>query len=260
MLYLVATPIGNLGDLSPRAIEVLNTCDYVLCEDTRHSGRLFHHFEIKTPLRSFHKFSEIKNEHRIVEDLKNGIDIALISDAGMPTISDPGERLVAICLKEGISVTAIPGPCALLNALVLSGFPTQPFQFVGFLPKKRGDLKRALAGWLEYSGTSIAYVSPHQVKAAMEVFELVSPTRELALIREMTKVYEEVLHGFASNLKKRCIENPLKGELVLAISPPKENEIFGNLTPKEHSARLMEVFDLREKDAVKIVAKLRNIK
>lgn len=135
MLYLVSTPIGNLSDVSFRSLEVLKASSYILCEDTRHSRVLLERYEIKTPLRSFHKFNEKQQEEQVLEDLRAGQDIALISDAGTPLISDPGTGLVSLCRKESLPISAIPGPCAIINALILSGFATQPFQFVGFLPK-----------------------------------------------------------------------------------------------------------------------------
>lgn len=257
MLYLIATPIGNLSDLSPRAKETLNSCDYVLCEDTRRSRQLFHHFDIHSPLKSFHKFSESKQEDAVIHDLGQGKTIGLISDAGTPSISDPGEQLIARCNKENIQVCSIPGPCALIEALILSGFPTAPFQFVGFFPKKQGQLKRALVSWLQYEGSTVAYLSPHQTLKALAVFQLVAPTRRLMIARELTKKFEETLFGTAEEILEHFAKKPPKGEMALVIAPPNKEELYTELSPAEHIERVMERYDLPKKDAVKLVEKIR---
>ena len=168
MLYLVSTPIGNLSDITHRAIETLKSVDYILCEDTRRSSILLKAHGITTHLKSFHKFSEKREEERVVENLKSGKSIALISDAGTPGIADPGQRLVARCRKEGISVTSLPGPSAPIVALTLSGFSMERFQFLGFLPKKTSERKQLLNSMLFYSGVSIFFESPKRIQATLK--------------------------------------------------------------------------------------------
>lgn len=215
MLYLVATPIGNLGDLTYRAVKTLSSCDYILCEDTRHAAGLLKAYEIKKPLRSYHGFNAARKEDEIVEDLRAGKDIALISDAGTPGISDPGQRLVQRCLAEELEYTALPGACSPIIALTLSGFESEPFQFAGFLPKKPSHLKQALNDALTYRGTTIFLESPHRVIKTLKLLEEMAPERKLGVARELTKIHEEVRIGTASEL----LNITSKGEIVLLIPP-----------------------------------------
>jgi 16S rRNA (cytidine1402-2'-O)-methyltransferase len=217
MLYLISTPIGNLADITLRALDLLKTCDYILCEDTRHSIKLLSHYEIRKPLRSYHKFNEKSRSEEIIKDLKEGMTIALISDAGTPGISDPGEILVRRCHEENIPVTSAPGPCAAIMALTLSGFSTRPFQLIGFLPRKKGELTRTFQGLLEYEGTSICYESPHRLTKALELLASLGSERKVAVIREMTKHFEECRRGSAKELAEHFSKKPPKGEIVLLI-------------------------------------------
>lgn len=219
MLYLVATPIGNLEDITLRALNVLRECDYILCEDTRHSRRLLNHYEITKPLKSYHKFNEAKREEALVEDLQKGLTIALISDAGTPCFSDPGQRLVARCITEKLPVFPIPGPCAAVAALVTSGFPTEPFQFLGFLPRKKGQLTKKLEAILEAPITSICYETPHRICKVLDILVELAPDKEIVIGREITKKFEEFLRGSAVELLHRCKSKPLKGELVILFAP-----------------------------------------
>ncbi len=233
MLYLVATPIGNLQDITLRAIEVLKSCDYILCEDTRHSKNLLQHYHIEKPLISFHKFNESSREDPVVKDLQEGKMVALISDAGTPTLQDPGTLLVSRCRKEGIRVTAIPGPSALIAALTLSEFITTPFQFVGFLPKKPKDLRDFLQNILTYEGTTICYESPHRIEKSLETLSTIDPQRIIGIARELTKEFEEYISGTSLSIYEKIKIKSLKGELVLLIkgaerkphAPPSEEEI-----------------------------------
>ena len=177
VLYLVSTPIGNLADFSFRAVETLKKCDYILCEDTRHSRFLLEHYGIQTPLKSFHKFNEAKALESVLSDLKEGKTLALISDAGTPLISDPGQELVLQCRAEGLAVSAIPGACAVIDALVLSGLPSTPFQFIGFLPKKEKELQSVLSQALFYAGTTIAYESPHRIEETLAAIAQIDPKK-----------------------------------------------------------------------------------
>lgn len=261
MLYLVATPIGNLNDITLRALDTLKTCNYVLCEDTRHSKPLLIHFKIDKPLKSFHKFNEALKENSIISDLKSGMLIALISDAGTPGISDPGTKLVQRCVAEGISVTAIPGPCAAIVALSCSGFNTTRFQFYGFLPRKVGELKSTLQEILTYPGTTICYESPHRIKQVLKVIQNLAPSRPIGIARELTKKFEEILRGTAEELLLHGETHLLKGEIVLLISEEKHrvNEDWESLTPEEHVAFLEETYKLSRHDAIKMAAEIRGV-
>ncbi|NGX45367.1 MAG: Ribosomal RNA small subunit methyltransferase I [Chlamydiae bacterium] len=254
MLYLVATPIGNLKDFTFRAQEVLSGVDYILCEDTRHSRHLLSHYSIDRPLKSYHKFSEASREAEIIQDLKEGMNIALITDAGMPAVADPGERLVARCIEEKLPYTLIPGASAPLMALVLSGFPGAPFQFIGFLPKKEGEHRKAVIDALHYSGVTLCFESPHRIHKTLEALEKFAPTRPLALCRELTKRYESCVRGAASELLK----NSYKGEITLVIGPAPAPD-YSHLSGEEHVALLQETFGLTKQEALKLAAKMRGV-
>jgi 16S rRNA (cytidine1402-2'-O)-methyltransferase len=261
MLYLVATPIGNLLDISYRAIETLKTCDYILCEDTRHSLLLLNHYQIHKPLKSYHKFNEASQAQPILQDLYDGKKIALISDAGTPGISDPGESLVKLCIEQGIHFTAIPGPCAAIQALSCSGLPTDRFQFWGFLPRKEGELKRSLQQILSYTGTTICYESPNRLLDVLQLIKDVAPTHKLVVARELTKKFEEICRGTAHALLEYWRVNPLKGEIVLLFSPASEEIVqeWQNLSPEEHVNLIQETYSISRNEAIKIVANLREI-
>ena len=259
MLYLVSTPIGNLEDFSFRAVAVLKSCSYILCEDTRHSRVLLEKYAIRAPLKAFHQFNEASRETAIVEDLKAGNIIALISDAGTPLISDPGYELVVRCRKEGIAVTAVPGSCAVIHALVLSGFPSQPFQFIGFLPKKENELKSLLAQVLFYSGTTVAYESPHRVEATFEELAQMAPERKLCFARELTKLHEEVVIGTAQELLMHFKNHPPRGEFVLLISPPTERILFEDLSLAELVEMFQRDLQLGKTEAIKMAAQMRGV-
>ena len=175
MLFLVATPIGNLADISFRAIEVLTSCDLILCEDTRHSIKLLNHYQIKKPLLSYHKFNEVASIDKIISKLKDSANIALISDAGTPLIADPGYKLVEKCIEEGIAITAIPGACSTIDALLLSGLNVERFQFAGFLPRQQKELKKLLQEFASYPGTTINYESPERILKTVETLKAYFP-------------------------------------------------------------------------------------
>jgi|EndMetStandDraft_5_1072996.scaffolds.fasta_scaffold352466_1 16S rRNA (cytidine1402-2'-O)-methyltransferase len=259
MLYLVATPIGNLGDITYRAVEILKNCDYILCEDTRHSQALLHHYDINKPLKSFHKFSEASKEHLILQDLTNEKKIALISDAGTPGISDPGERLVKACIKSNIPVQSIPGPCAAIAAITCSGLSTSVFQFMGFLPRKPSELRRCLQEILAYSGTSILYESAQRIPKVLSLLEEQAPTRSLAIARELTKKFEEMIRGTAAELLHYYAKHPLKGELVFLIEGNKNEQNWEDWTPEEHVLFLEDSYKLSRMEAIKMAAAQRKI-
>ncbi len=261
-LYLVATPIGNLADITQRAISTLTACDYVLCEDTRHSGKLFNYLEIEKPLRSYHKFNETSRGAEVLDDLRAGKDIALICDAGTPGISDPGQVLVQMCVAAEIPVLTVPGPCAAVAALTISGMPTERFQFVGFLPKKQSELSEVLTKALIYDGTTVCYESPKRLAATVHLLAEIHPDAEVAVARELTKRFEEVLHGTAQALAERLQQTEVKGEVVLVIGGGMESaqeQWWAPMSVTEHVTWIEKFHDMRRNDAIKAVAKERAI-
>ena len=218
MLYVVATPIGNLGDMTSRALEVLKSVDVVAAEDTRHSGMLLKHFQIKKPLLSYHEHNEAMRTAQLVERLAADENVALITDAGTPALSDPGARLIRACIERGLPLTIIPGPSSILAALVGSGFSTERFYFGGFLPVKSGQRERELRATAERGETTIFFESPHRLTKTLAVCTGIMPDRQLCVARELTKKFEEFRHGIASELLAHYEAHPPKGEIVLVIS------------------------------------------
>ena len=221
-LYLVATPIGNLEDITLRALRTLKECDIVAAEDTRRSGHLLKHFGISKPLLSCFQFNETKRSEEILERLRRGEKVALITDAGSPGISDPGERVVKAALSAGLRVEAVPGPCALIAALTASGLPSDEFHFIGFLPHKSGQRRRSLEGLKEFAGTLILYESPFRIQKLLLELREVYPERPLVMARELTKKYEEYLRGTPESLLKQLQSRSARGEFVVMIGPPEE--------------------------------------
>ena len=220
MLYVVATPIGNLGDITLRALDVLKSVDLVAAEDTRHSGMLLKYFGIKKALISYHEHNEAMRTSQLIERLAQGESIALITDAGTPGLSDPGARLVRECIKRELSFTVIPGPSAILNALVGSGFLTERFSFRGFLPIKRGQRERELRVAAERDEATIFFESPYRLIKSLTACVDIMPNRQLCVARELTKKFEEFRRGIASELVAHYEAHPPKGEVVLVISAP----------------------------------------
>lgn len=217
-LYLVGTPIGNLEDITLRALRVLNSADVILSEDTRHSGKLLHHYNIKTPLLSYHKFNESQREQAVLKRLKQGEIVALISDAGTPCISDPGMELAKLCVDENILVVPIPGPSALVAALSASGLATDEFTFVGFLPKHAGSRRERLMVSANEMTTQIFYVPPHKLHQFLEETSLhFGDSRQCVIAREMTKVHEEFWRGTLADAKEVFSTYQPKGEITLLI-------------------------------------------
>ncbi len=217
-LYLVATPIGNLEDITLRALRVLRECDVVAAEDTRRSGQLLKHFQISKPLLSYFQFNEAKRSEEIIERLRRGEKIALVTDAGSPGISDPGERVVKAAIAEGFRVESIPGACALIAGLTASGLPTDEFHFVGFLPHKSGQRKNKLESLKTIEGTLVFYESPYRIEKLLGELNEVFPDSEIVLARELTKKFEEFLRGKAANLLEIAKKRSLKGEFVVLVS------------------------------------------
>tara|TARA_Y100000991_G_scaffold102598_1_gene77307 strand:- start:723 stop:1394 length:672 start_codon:yes stop_codon:yes gene_type:complete len=220
-LFLVPTPIGNLEDITFRSIRILNEVDLILAEDTRTSGKLLKHYDIKPPMQSFHMYNEHKVLDKMVGKLKLGIKIALISDAGTPGISDPGFLLVRACVKEGIETECLPGATALIPALVQSGFPTDRFIFEGFLPPKKGRQTR-LKQWSEETRTIVFYESPHKiVKTLSQLQEFVGGDRRLSVSRELSKKFEETVRGTVNELVIHFTNKAPKGEFVIVLEGKK---------------------------------------
>jgi 16S rRNA (cytidine1402-2'-O)-methyltransferase len=257
MLYLVATPIGNLGDITLRALEVLRGSDYILCEDTRRSRVLLTHFGIQKPLKSYHLFNELEGIYLILKDLKEGRQLALVSDAGTPGIADPGMLLVERCREASIPVTVIPGPSAAIGAITLSGFSTKRFQFLGFLPKKRGERKTLLIELIHFPGTSICYESPHRLLETLQLIASFGRKPRLASVRELTKIHEECLIGTAEELIAHFQSTQPLGECVLLIEG--EPYLCEEFPLKEEVEELQKVFDISLNEAIKMVASLRGL-
>lgn len=230
MLYIVGTPIGNLQDLSPRAREVLEQVEAVACEDTRRTGLLLNHLGIKQKLISYHEHNRKQREGYLLELLKNGQDIALVSDAGMPCISDPGEHLVKAAVEVGLEITVVPGPVAAVSALALSGLPAERFIFEGFLPSSGKERRQRLEELATHTLTFILYEAPHRlVKTLTDLMEQGLGDRSVAIGRELTKKYEEVIR---LSIKEAAIyfqEIPPKGEFVLVVAPGKPSSKAGHL-------------------------------
>lgn len=232
-LYIVPTPIGNLSDMTYRAVEVLKNVGLILCEDTRTSQVLFRHYGIVAPkLESHHKFNEHKTAEYISDRIASGLDTALVSDAGMPGVSDPGFLLVRACVEKGVEVETLPGPCAFLPALVNSGFPLDRFVFEGFLPQKKGRSSR-LAALKDEQRTMIFYESPYRlVKALSQMKEVFGEDRPASVSRELTKIHEETVRGTLAGLEAHFLENEPKGEIVIVVSgtpePVKETGVSKN--------------------------------
>jgi 16S rRNA (cytidine1402-2'-O)-methyltransferase len=218
-LYLVATPIGNLEDITLRALRVLKECDVVAAEDTRHSGQLLKHFGISKPLLSCFQFNEARRTGEILERLRQGQKVALVTDAGSPGISDPGQRVVSAARAAALRVEAVPGPCALIAALTASGLPGDEFHFVGFLPHKSGQRRRQLDGLRAVPGTLIFYESPYRIVKLMAELAEMYPTRKTLLARELTKRFEEFRTGLASQLLEEMRGRAVRGEFVVLVGP-----------------------------------------
>ena len=216
-LYLVATPIGNLEDITLRALRTLRECDMIAAEDTRHTGQLLKHFGITKPLLSYFQFNEAKRSEEILERLRRGEKVALVTDAGSPGISDPGERVVKAAVAAGLRVESVPGPCALIAALTASGLPTDEFHFIGFLPHKSGQRRKKLEALKTVEGTLVLYESPYRIEKLLEELCDVFTDRTVVLARELTKKFEEFLRGKPAELIEIVKRRSLKGEFVVLV-------------------------------------------
>jgi 16S rRNA (cytidine1402-2'-O)-methyltransferase len=218
MLYLVATPIGNLSDMTFRAVEVLKNVDVIACEDTRHSLHLLRHFGIEKPLVSYHEHNEARRTAELIEQLAVGKNVAVITDAGMPGISDPGHRLLRACQQRGVPYTVLPGPSAVLTALIGSGFDAEQFFYGGFLPVKSGGRERDLRAAADRTETTVFFESPHRILKTLDAAVMIMGNRPLCVARELTKTFEEFRRGTASELLAHYTAHPAKGEIVLVVA------------------------------------------
>ena len=269
-LYLVATPIGNLEDMTLRALRVLRSVDRIACEDTRQTAKLLGHFGIKTPTVSYHMHNEGTRSSELIEALRAGGKIAVVSDAGMPGIADPGAMIAAEAIAAGVAVYPIPGANAALSALIASGLPSERFAFCGFLPSKEGARRTFLEGLLagmravsaENAATQIVYETPHRIVGALEdVVAVFGPAQRVVLARELTKLHEEFLRGTAGELLAELQARPsVRGEMVLLLGPlAGEAESAGGVSLVAEVRGLMAGEGMSEKDALKRVAKGRGI-
>ena len=261
-LYLVATPIGNLADMSERAIKVLSEADFIAAEDTRNSLRLLTHLGIHKPMISYFEHNKAERGVQIVERLKSGETGALITDAGMPAISDPGEDLVRLCADNGICVTAVPGPCAAVTALTLSGLPTGRFTFEGFLPASKSERRRALSELSDEKRTMIFHEAPHKLRATLgDMAEAFGADRPISLCRELAKLNEEIFRTTIGGAAEFYASNEPRGEFVLVVggtSKIKGDDFWIELSVADHVTVYMER-GFSKNDAIKMAAKDRKL-
>ena len=265
ILYLCATPIGNLEDMTFRAVRILQEADLIAAEDTRNSIRLLNHFEIKTPMTSYHEHNKIEKAYQLVDLMRQGKNIALITDAGTPGISDPGEELVRICYEEGIEVTSLPGAAACITALTMSGKKTRRFAFEAFLPREKKEREEILKEMAEETRTLIVYEAPHHLLKTLKELREVLGERKLTICRELTKKYEEKLLITLSEAVNYYEKKEPRGEFVLVIEgknreemKKQEREAWENVSLEEHM-KIYEEKGMTRKDAMKAVAKDRGL-
>ncbi len=260
-LYIIATPIGNLEDITLRAIRILKEVDLIAAEDTRHTLKLLNHLEISKPLISYHRHNEEIRTEELIKELKTGKNIGLVSDAGTPGICDPGEEIIKKCIEESIKVVPIPGACAMINALITSGISTKEFIFLGFLPLNKKSRKEKLEEIKNANKTIILYEAPHKLKNTLNDLSDILQSREVVLARELTKIHEEYIRGTVKELMEKT--DNLKGEMILIIEKNnKDNEeklnSLNNLTLEEHY-NFYEKRGLNKKGIIKKIAKDRNV-
>lgn len=262
-LYLVATPIGNLEDITLRALRILKEVDQIACEDTRHTQKLLHHYNIQKQLVSYHEHNELTRAPELVVAMEQGAQIALVSDAGVPLVSDPGYRLVTLCLRHHIPVVPIPGPSALLAALSASGLPNEEFLFAGFLPARGGERRRALERLRIEDRTIIFYEAPHRIEETLADACEILGDRPACLAREVTKLHEEFRRGSLAEISASLTDKPARGEITLLIGPvPFEDKSAHRGTSQSLAERVDELIrqaKLDRKEALKLAAKERGL-
>ncbi len=258
-LYLVATPIGNLEDITLRAINVLKDVDLIAAEDTRHTLKLLNHLKLAKPLMSYHRHNEDIKTDKLMDKLLEGENIALVSDAGTPGICDPGEAIVKTCVEKGIDVIPIPGACAMINALIASGIDTKEFTFLGFLPINKKSRKEKLHKIETSKETIILYEAPHKLMSTLNDLKMILGDRKVVLARELTKIYEQFIRGNIEEVMEKA--QNLKGEIVLIVQGNKEIDIkqeFEHLSLEDHY-QLYESQGLEKKEIIKKIAKDRKL-
>ena len=262
-LYLVGTPIGNLEDITLRALRILREADQIAAEDTRHTQKLLQHYEISRPLVSYHEHNEMTRAPELLIALEQGAKIALVSDAGMPLVSDPGYRLVTLCLRHQIPVVPVPGPSALLAALSASGLPNEEFLFVGFLPQRSGERRRALERLRIEDRTIILYEAPHRIAECVADAQEILGDRAACLAREVTKLHEEFRRGKLSVIASSLEERPARGEITLLIGAVDPGEAGAHVDSAQSLSdrveELMRQAKMDRKDALKLAAKERGL-
>ena len=265
-LYLVATPIGNLEDMTVRALRILKEVDVIAAEDTRNTKKLCNYFDIQTPLISYHEHNIEVGGEKLLTYLREGKSIALVSDAGLPCISDPGADIVVKAIEEDFAVVPIPGANAALTALIASGLTPQPFYFFGFLKRNKKDRRAQLEILMKRQETLVFYEAPHRLKETLKDLELVLGDRKITLARELTKKFEEFLRGTVTEAIEWSQQNEIRGEFCIVLEGNPSNEImeeedayWTDFTLEQHVEHLIEESQLSSKDAIKEVAKLRNL-
>ena len=265
ILYLIATPIGNRGEMTPRALEVLKDTDFIAAEDTRNSIKLLNHFDIHTPMTSYHEYNKFTKAEELITKLHNGQNIAVVTDAGTPAISDPGEVIAAMCLEQGIRVTSLPGACALITALTMSGMPARRFCFEGFLPADKKERRYILAQLQREERTTILYEAPHHLRGTLQELYDNLGDRRITLCRELTKKFEEALPMTLASAIEYYGENEPRGEYVLVLAgadraalEEEKRRNFEEMTLEEHMALYTDQ-GLSRKDAMKKVAADRGV-
>ena len=260
-LYVVGTPIGNLSDISPRGLKTLSECDFIAAEDTRVTLKLLNHFDIKKPLVSYHEHNRFEKGESIVARLLAGETCALVTDAGMPAISDPGEDLVALCLEKGVAVESVPGPCAFATALAVSGMPSGRFTFEGFLSMNKVSRREHLASLTGEKRTMIFYEAPHKFPATVRDLYETLGDRRIAVVRELTKIHEQVIRTTLAEACEKYKNEDIKGEIVLIIEGAKEEEKTEiTLADAAEIARTIEKNGVSKSDAAKLAAKQTGLK
>ena len=265
ILYLCGTPIGNLGDITPRIIETLKSVDIIACEDTRHTMKLLNHYDIKAKLTSYHEHNKHSKGQELVNLLLSGKNIALVTDAGMPAISDPGEDLVALCYSHDITVTSCPSATAVITALVLSGLSTRRYIFEGFLPKDKKERIEILSSFQTETRTIVFYESPHQLLKTISELAQLLPHRQASVVRELTKKHEEVIRGNFSDIEKHFLMHEVRGEFVIVVAGESKEKLKKQaeeswlaFTIEQHMQIYLEQ-NIPKKEAIKIVAKERGM-
>lgn len=265
VLYLVPTPIGNLEDMTYRAVRILKEVDVIAAEDTRNTMKLCNHFEIDTPLMSYHEHNQLSAGAQIIEKLSNGLSVAIVSDAGMPGISDPGYEIAHLAIEAGYKVISLPGANAALTALISSGIVPQPFYFYGFLDRNKGKKKKELEELRNKKETLIFYESPHRLKETIQKLAEILGNRRITLARELTKKFEEYVRGSLYELKEWVSSEEIRGEFVLIVEGSNEIEIetittwWQEFSIEEHVNAYMKNENLKPNDAIKQVAKDREL-